>query len=203
MPSEWSIAGALAQQFFTRGELVCPNCMWTGHECDLLVVHHSLRLIDVEIKISRADLKADVEKEKWWRRAYGWPAVGPPQRLDWPQKIWKHYYVFPAEIWKDDLLDVLPPRSGIIGYYERDGGFARVRPIRRVTCNRDAEPITAAQALQISRLVSVRYWNMRLRRGDDDGERDPSSAGLPDSDVQPGQGEHGRPDDGRGTQEDP
>lgn len=49
------IAGALARQFFQRKHLVVvPQCNWTGHECDLLVVTTDLRVIDVEIKVSRA-----------------------------------------------------------------------------------------------------------------------------------------------------
>lgn len=58
--TEKTIARALAQQTFNRKYLVVvPNCNWTGYEADILAVTENLRLIDVEIKISRADLKAD------------------------------------------------------------------------------------------------------------------------------------------------
>lgn len=76
--SEHAIARALVRQTFNRKYLVVvPNCNWTGHECDLLVVTENLRIIDVEIKISRADLKADAKKEKWWHREHlgYWPTV--------------------------------------------------------------------------------------------------------------------------------
>jgi hypothetical protein len=67
--SERLIARAIALQTFKRRYLMAvPNCNWTGHECDLLVVTDNLRIIDVEVKISRADLKADAKKEKWWHR---------------------------------------------------------------------------------------------------------------------------------------
>ena len=42
--------------------VMVPNCYWTGDECDLLVVRNDLRLVDVEVKISRSDLKADAGK---------------------------------------------------------------------------------------------------------------------------------------------
>ena len=61
--SENLIAATLARQIFHRKHLVVvPNCSWPGSECDLLVVTPSLRIIDVEIKISRADLLADTKK---------------------------------------------------------------------------------------------------------------------------------------------
>ena len=63
--SEQLIARTLARQTFEKKNLVIvPNCNWTGNECDLLVVTPDLRIIDVEVKISRSDLKADTKKNK-------------------------------------------------------------------------------------------------------------------------------------------
>ncbi|EQD46835.1 hypothetical protein B2A_08707, partial [mine drainage metagenome] len=65
--SEQRIAAALARQIFIDDSVVVvPNCNWTGHECDLLIVTRRLRVIDVEIKISRADLRVDACKDKWY-----------------------------------------------------------------------------------------------------------------------------------------
>lgn len=73
-PIKWSesnIARALALQVFARKYLVMvPNCNWTGYECDLLAVAPDLRIVDIEVKISRADLKADAKKDKWWHREF-------------------------------------------------------------------------------------------------------------------------------------
>jgi hypothetical protein len=188
--SENSIAGALARQTFNRKYLVVvPNCNWTGHECDLLVVTENLRIIDVEIKISRADLKADAKKEKWWHRerlGY-WPTVSelrhnPRQnelRLereyrrarykstlkDWPRKVWKHYYALPKEIWRPELLAALPSaQSGVLlldrnGYPRPVGQAMRVDCVRRAAPNRDAAPISPAAAVDIARLASLRMWD--------------------------------------------
>ena len=57
--TERSIGGLVVRQLFQRRVLAVPNCCWTGSECDLLVIAPCLRIIDVEIKISRADLRAD------------------------------------------------------------------------------------------------------------------------------------------------
>lgn len=188
--SETSIARALARQTFNRKYLVVvPNCNWTGHECDLLVVTENLRIIDVEIKISRADLKADAKKEKWWHREHlgYWPTVSELRhnprmnelRLereyrrarykstpkDWPSKVWKHYYALPKEIWTPDLLDALPNQnSGILlldqaGYPRPVGHAMKVTCLRRATPNRDATPISPAAAVDIARLASLRMWD--------------------------------------------
>ncbi|SSW67272.1 hypothetical protein AVE30378_02537 [Achromobacter veterisilvae] len=190
--SENSIARALARQTFNRKYLVVvPNCNWTGHECDLLVVTENLRIIDVEIKISRADLKADAKKEKWWRREHigSWPSVPVLRHSawsndlrvesiarrarykstpnDWPTKVWKHYYALPKEIWHPDLLAALPSSQSGILLLDRDGcpvGQAmRVDCVRRATPNRDAKPISPAAAVDIARLASLRMWDAYAR----------------------------------------
>ena len=62
--SEEKIATTLARQIFQRKCLVVvPNCSWTGDECDLLAVTKDLRVIDVEVKISRSDYRADAKKD--------------------------------------------------------------------------------------------------------------------------------------------
>lgn len=192
--SETSIGRALALQFFNRKYLcVVPNCIWTGYECDLLAVTENLRLIDVEIKISRADLKADAKKEKWWKREHigYWPTVTEMRHSylsndlelfrrdrrgrykntpkDWPDKVWKHYYALPKEIWRPELLDALPNQnSGILlldkhDYLRRTGEFMTVTCLRRATPNRDAKTISPAAAVDIARLASLRMWDAYQR----------------------------------------
>ncbi|MDH2239117.1 hypothetical protein N5K27_22670 [Pigmentiphaga sp. GD03639] len=173
------IARAIAQQTFNRKYLVMvPNCNWTGYECDLLAVTENLRLIDVEIKISRADLRADAKKDKWWRRR----SVGLPHVVEdtnesgrvirrrhvyaehfeireWPAKVWKHYYAMPREIWTDTLFDELgSPASGVLLLDRDPAGGVTVRVARSATPNRDAEKISPAAAMDIARLASLRMW---------------------------------------------
>lgn len=65
--SEQSIARAIALQTLARKCVVLiDNCSWTGYECDVLAVTTDLRVIDVEVKISRADLKTmrDLYRQK-------------------------------------------------------------------------------------------------------------------------------------------
>jgi len=161
--SEHLIARAIAIQTLQRKCLVLvDNCNWTGHECDVLGVTNDLRIIDVEVKISRADLKADAGKDKWWQRM-GWPDIcGPEQLHPHPRKVWKHYYAMPREIWKPELVDCLPsPASGILLLRQNHGGTAPpviVDCVRRAIPAKDAYRLTAAEALDVARLASLRMW---------------------------------------------
>lgn len=167
--TEKNIASALALggQAFSRKYLcVVPNCSWTGNECDLLVVTENLRIIDVEIKISRSDLKADAKKDKWRHGfdaeldgGYGNFSSYIPRKREWPSKVWKHYYAMPADIWDDKLFDSMPTQnSGVILMIKQDG---RVYPVikRMAKPCREAEPISAANAIDIARLASLRMWD--------------------------------------------
>lgn len=162
--SEHNIGRALARQTFKAGLVVVPRCTWTGHECDLLVVTEKLMLVDVEIKISRADLKADAKKDKWWHRQRFWDephGEKPRTPVDWPPKVWKHYFAVPHDIWTPALFDSLPSTaSGVI--LLADGitpGFMAASVERRAKPNPDAQQLAPAHIVDIARLASLRMWD--------------------------------------------
>lgn len=158
--SEASIGKALAFNLLTsRSVLVVPNCNWTGHECDLLVVEKGLRIIDVEVKISRADLKADMKKDKWWHTRPWSRLTGPGARevRRWPDRVWKHYYALPESIWTADLLLVIPPDSGVLAL-RQVGKEVKIKVLRNAKPNSQAKPITPADAIDLARLASLRMW---------------------------------------------
>lgn len=176
--SEGSISRAIALQTLARKCVVLVDrCNWTGHECDVLGVTTDLRIIDVEVKISRADLKADARKDKWWRRI---PSLWNEPRKDLiprehPPKVWKHYYAVPADIWRAELFDVLPSKSsGVLLLREprhRWGEpFPVVECVRRATPNKDATRLTPPQVMDIARLANLRMWEAYQRR--DSAQRD-------------------------------
>lgn len=165
------IGRALAFQVFHRNALVVvPNTSWPGSECDLLVVRPNLKLVDVEVKISRSDLKADAAKEKWlhpWDpRVEGW-GVPPDQRVrkprDYPLRIWKHYFALPEEVWKDGLEADIPPVSGIILMRSHKDGRIGAWMHRQARPNKEAEPISQADVIDIARLASLRMWEAYAR----------------------------------------
>ena len=126
----------------------------------MLVVEKKLRIIDVEIKISRADLKADAKKDKWWiTRPWSRRHIAAEPRR-WPDKVWKHYYVMPKAIWEAKLLADINEASGVI-LLEQDSRFTgglRIDVIRPAKPNRDAKPICPADAIDLARLASLRMW---------------------------------------------
>ncbi len=183
--TEYSIARAISTQTLERKCLVLvDNCGWTGHECDVLGVTMDMRIIDVEVKISRADLKADAKKDKWWHRmgyqeasAAGllnpgdhWDPYAHKKALTHPRKVWKHYYALPKEIWKPELLDCLPSTSsGVLLLRPGNPDLAYepcvvVSCIRRATPAKDAHRLTPQEVLDIARLANLRMWEAYKRR---------------------------------------
>lgn len=132
-----------------------PNCYWTGYEADLLLVEKGMRLIDVEVKISRSDLKADLKKDKWWQHP-SWRSPGPSQLREWPPKIWKHYYALPKSIWKADLFDSIPANSGVLLLHDDRYRIDVERPAKP---NRDAARVEPQDAVQLARLSNFRLWD--------------------------------------------
>lgn len=164
--SEFKIIDAISRQVLDRRcLLLVDNCSWTGNECDVLGVTDDLRIIDVEVKISRADLKADRSKDKWWsRQMYRW-LDGPDQLREHPPKVWKHYYAMPAEIWKPELADSLPSQnSGILllRYLERDDRII-VKCERRAKPAKDAYRLKPDEVLHVARLANLRMWEAYKR----------------------------------------
>lgn len=161
--NEHRIARAIARQTLARKCIVLvPNCTWTGHECDVLAVTTDLRIIDIEVKISRSDFKADARKDKWWHRP-GWVWNQPrpePVHRDWPPRVWKHYIAMPDDVWDDALLEFMPsPKSGLILVRELKGGGIEANCRRRSTPDKQAARISAAQAIDIARLANLRMWD--------------------------------------------
>lgn len=176
--NELAIARAVATGILDKKCLVMVDrCNWTGNECDVLAVTQNLRVIDVEIKISRADFKRDAAKDKWWRRlsfsqarAAGlvdggeWDPWRCREQRPWPAKVWKHYIVMPAAAWADDLLEFAPsPASGIL--LMRDPGSSRYDVRRAAKPNRDAETLKPEHVVDIARLANLRMWDAYAKAG--------------------------------------
>lgn len=166
--NERVIATAISRQVLQRKcLLLVDNCQWTGYECDVLAITQNLRIIDIEIKISRADLKADAGKDKWWHYT-GWGRIengrnipAPRTARKWPHRVWKHYYAMPEHIWKPELLDPMPsPASGVILLREnRAGADVIAKVARRAKPDRDAKPISHEDVIDIARLANLRMWD--------------------------------------------
>lgn len=162
--TETRIAAALARKTFAGALVVVDNTYAMGSECDLLVVTRNLMAVDVEIKISVADLKRDRTKDKWIQQDHSYYRYGEqrpaPAPRHWPSGCHKHYYVLPEPIWRDDLIEHCQPQSGVITIALRDDGSLHSLVVkRRVTANTSAKPLTHAKVVDIARLASLRMWD--------------------------------------------
>lgn len=173
--TEAVICSALARQVFKGNTCVVPNCCFTGDEVDLLVVTPKLMVIDVEVKVSRADLKRDADKDKWWDRVFqGWrrpepgaydTAVYDNQPLQWPRRVWRHFYAMPADIWEPGLADHIPEASGVV-LLRQQRGYTHLPPVaaieRKAKSNPAAEPLQPSEVINIARLATLRMWDALL-----------------------------------------
>lgn len=142
--SESLIVEKIARFHFNCKHLmIIPRCKWTGHECDILCVTKSLKIIDFEIKISRSDFFADAKKSKWFQPS---------------DKVWKHYYIMPDEIYTPDLIERMADQdSGILTVYTADDRFFIVER-KKAVGKKGATKLTSSQVIDIARLVSQRLW---------------------------------------------
>lgn len=170
--SEKLIGGALSKMFEGKFMMAIPTCGWTGHECDLLAVTRDLRIIDIEIKISRSDFRADAKKEKWyytpneaseitgisWQDYY----LGKSDRVrrPWPRKVWKHYYCMPRSIWTESMLDQCgSEKSGVILLDHDASGKMFAFLARAAKPDRKAETLGAEHVIDLARHASLRMWD--------------------------------------------
>lgn len=152
------------QAFHGKHLVICPNTYWPGNETDLFVVRNDLRLMEVEIKISRSDLKADKHKDKWfehWRYEPGKPWLPPSERPRIPRthplRIWKHYYCMPESVWKEGLESEVQPTSGIIlmrDNRDRPGCWLHRQAKPAKQCDR----ISPEELADIARMQSHKMW---------------------------------------------
>lgn len=146
--------------FHHRHEIVIPNAshgLGLGWEADIIAVSKAGYLTEIEIKVSRADFRADSQKNKHRNdikvRGRGF--------------IKRFYYAMPLAIWQrcQDVWRV--PGSGIIvvkdsctrfGWHEVEIAIAaESRP--------GAKKIEGGQFRRAARLMSARYWT-RVIGGD-------------------------------------
>lgn len=151
---------AVVRHYDVRATLVVPNASWGAgvHECDLLILTTSGYLTEIEIKVTKADLVADLKKEHAHRS----------------NKIKKLFYAFPASVIdRPGVKEVVPAHAGIISvdmerwsdgrpnYWRAHPHTARV--VREAEVNKMARPITDEERYQLARLAALRIWDLKKR----------------------------------------
>jgi hypothetical protein len=145
---------ALARFFNYRVYTIVPNVSYgfgLNHECDLLLLDKKLRLTEVEIKISRSDLRADFKKTHGHRSRY----------------ISRLIYAVTEDI-LDTALEIVPKENGIVVVKQRQIGnpetghvVNRCEWVRQCQHDKTKQPITESRALELTRLGCMRIWSLK------------------------------------------
>ena len=146
------IEARLAGHFNYRQNLIVPNISWGMdiHECDLLIVTKSGYATEVEIKISRADLKKDAFKKH--------------NHEDRFNRIRRLYFAIPESL--SNCIEFIPERAGIIVLsrgknYGEDYLFCKV--LREAKINTTCKQFTEAERFNVARLGAMRIWGLKRK----------------------------------------
>jgi len=144
---------ALARFFNYRTSVIVPNISWGFkwmHECDMFILRKSGYAIEVEIKISKANLKADFKKGHDHKSKY----------------IREFYYAFPKQFY-EEFLPLIPEHAGIITcekFCPKDYAPYIVTQVRRkAKINTGALKLSDKDRIKISHLGTMRIWSAKAK----------------------------------------
>ena len=131
------------------------NTYWPGHESDMLVITRDMKAIEIEIKISKQDFKADRLKKKW----SGF-TVHKHSKSKVKNKIWKHYFCMPSHLYSKDILEFLPnPNCGVILLKMHKCGTITHHFVKNAKAFKNCSLLSKRDVYNVARLVNLRYWN--------------------------------------------
>ena len=149
---------AVANHFNFRANLIVPNVHWgmAIHECDLLVVTKAGYAYEVEIKVTKADLKKDSEK------GHG----------HYDNRIKYLYFAIPDYL--EESTGLIPERAGIIivesgplkttKYGGKTYTWSRkCRVVRQPELNGMATPFAPDDRYKVARLGTLRIWRLKQK----------------------------------------
>jgi hypothetical protein len=135
---------AVANYFAPLQHVVVPNVSWGmfAYELDLIVLNDRSKYVtEVEIKVSRGDLKRDeLKKHLHDSRMIRWLYFAMPQKLA-------------------GSIDLVPERAGIL-LVSPEG---RVKVLRRPQQNKEAPRWNDADSFKLARLGCIRIWGLKRR----------------------------------------
>lgn len=145
IPTLEEIEVALSWHFDVQKCICMPQLtMFFEHEIDFLAVRKTGYAVEVEIKRSVADMKAE-DKKKHNHES---------------NKIVELYYCFPKDI-LEQCIPLVPDHAGILYVYKTSRWVVRVErsPLR----NKDARKLTDKEINKILRYSNYRIWNFKKK----------------------------------------
>ena len=143
------IEESLARYFNFKVNVIVPNISWGlgVHECDIFVIRQSNYAIEVEIKISLSDLKAESKKGHTHSST----------------KIREFYYAIPNDL-LDSCIEHIPPHAGILTC-ERNkyNDIVKTNIYRKAKINTKARKLTDKEVLKACHLGTMRIWSLKRK----------------------------------------
>lgn len=153
---------AVAEYFGIRQHLIVPNVSWGfgfSHEIDMLIVTGSGYASEIEIKVSKSDLKRDRKKRKWKTGMYS--EFGDIYQTH--NTIKSLYFAIPKEL--ESAISEIPERAGIliVGVGEYDKSRLYAWELRKPQINKDARKLNEKELLHLARLGTMRIWGLKRK----------------------------------------
>jgi hypothetical protein len=125
------------------------------HECDLIVIRNqSLYALEVEIKMSISDLKAERKKQRYQNHGvncYHHSSVGMSQRFK------EKWFAMPEKM-KQKGLALIPEYAGLLTI-NKDGAVKIARKAKKL----NNQPLTQGQRIDLLRLGVMKCYNLKQR----------------------------------------
>ncbi len=136
---------AVARHLNPRINLIVPNIswgLWFGHELDLIVVTQNRYAWEIEIKISVADLKADLKKKHCHESS----------------KIKRFYFAVPTSL-KEKALVLIPKNAGLFIVDETDNRWVHL--VKAPAVNHNARKLNDEEIQKLYELAAMRIWSLK------------------------------------------
>ncbi|MCK5563721.1 MAG: MmcB family DNA repair protein, partial [Planctomycetes bacterium] len=116
------------------------------HECDLFIVSQAGYATEVEIKISKADLKKDADK---------------PHNHE-SDLIKNLYFAIPEKL--EGCIEYIPERAGVI-VLKREKHYNSLicQILRKPKPNKHARKLTDEERYKVARLGALRIWGLKCK----------------------------------------
>jgi hypothetical protein len=132
----------VAKYFNPRINIIVPNVWWglgLNHECDLLVLIRTGYAYEVEIKVSRSDLLADLKKRSG-------------HHSDLLRRL---YFCIPKKL--ESSIPDIPERAGVLVVHNNGGVYKH----REAKLNPYSKKLNNKVMLKIAHLGCMRIWKLK------------------------------------------
>lgn len=164
-PNIDEIERALAVEFNYRLNICVPNVSWGmgfNREIDLLVLRQSGYAVEIEIKRSFADLKAELKKRHRHSNA-----LSTSFRQGGHPDIKEFWFAVPEGIYSKakEFITAHYPEAGILSYWQDQEEPYRLYVRRKIMARvkSDSRKWTDAQKMKLLQLAHMRIWTMKKK----------------------------------------